>query len=67
MSEKRIELKPIQVDFKCPKCMIGYLRPTNVSYMSNPPQYPHQCTDCIYSETFNIKYPYIEYEKLNKL
>jgi hypothetical protein len=66
--EQRKEVKPIQVDFKCPVCFDGYLRPTGMVLTSNPPKYPHKCNgkscgaDCYYTETFSGKtYPYIDY------
>lgn len=64
MSEISREVRPIQVDYQCPKCGIGFLRPTGVCYTSNPPQYPHVCNnpDCEYSENIWSKtYPYIKY------
>lgn len=66
--EIRKEVKAIQVDCKCPKCNIGYLRPSvnSVLLSTFPPQYPHECTNCDYSETFiNKVYPYIDYVDAN--
>lgn len=57
------ETKTFKVDYKCPKCETGYLRPTGMCLPMNPPAYPHQCNKCEYSETFTGKtYPYIEYK-----
>ena len=54
------EVKTIQVDYECPKCEVGKLRPTGQKLLSNPPQYPHKCTECDFTETFRDKtYPYI--------
>jgi hypothetical protein len=58
------EVKVVRVDFKCPKCGIGYLRPTGTCLTTNPPQYPHNCNNhnCNYGKTFAGKtYPYIDY------
>jgi len=56
------EIKNIQmqsVDEPCPVCKQGYMRPTGVTLMSNPPQYPHKCTKCQYEQTYSMRYPYI--------
>jgi len=28
-------------------------------------QFPHKCTECDYTNTFSIEYPYLEYETIN--
>jgi hypothetical protein len=57
------EVRTVQVDYKCPKCEQGYLRPTGICHPMNPPLYPHKCTNCEYGETFSDKkYPYINYQ-----
>jgi len=66
--EERQEVKTIQVDYKCPRCPTGYLRPTGIMCNNHPPIYPHKCNnpDCDYSKTIkNKKYPYVEYEPFN--
>lgn len=56
------EVKMVRVDYKCPKCDNGYLRPTGTCLTSSPPIYPHKCTHCEYSENFKNKtYPYVDY------
>jgi len=56
------EVKTVKVDYKCPKCEQGYLRPTGICYPMNPPLYPHKCTHCEHGETFSNKtYPYVDY------
>ncbi len=63
--ETRKEVKQVQVDYRCPKCKNGYLRPTGTVLNSNPPQFPHKCNNCDYMETFRDKqYPYIDYEEI---
>lgn len=60
--EEIIEVKTVKIDYKCPKCGKGYLRPTGVCYSTNPPMFPHKCNNCDYGETFENKtYPYIDY------
>ena len=61
--ETKKDLRTIEVDYECPNCEVGKLRPTGKKLLSNPPQYPHKCTECEYKETFRGKtYPYIVYE-----
>jgi hypothetical protein len=66
--EEKNEIKIFQVDFKCPKCKTGYLRPSNRVLTTNPPQYPHECSNpkCDYKETFNTTYPYHTQEIIKK-
>ena len=56
------EVKIVMVDYKCPICKDGYLRPLDSVLASYPPIYPHQCTDCDYAESIVGKvYPYPKY------
>jgi len=65
MEEKR-EVRTFEVDFKCPKCNIGYLRPTGIAVGSTPMQYPHKCSNCDYHKIIKDRqYPYLVYEPLN--
>jgi hypothetical protein len=62
MEEKR-EVRTFEVDYRCPKCSAGYLRPTGIVCDNNPPTYPHKCTNCDYSKVIkDHKYPYLVYE-----
>ncbi len=65
--EQRTEVKTIQVDFKCPKCNIGFMRPTGYGFTTNETHWPHRCDSlrCDYEEQFiNKTYPYIVYEPI---
>jgi hypothetical protein len=64
--EVRIPVATVQVDYKCPKCERGFLRPTGNALMTFPPQYPHFCgnPDCDYMETFMLTYPYMDYNRI---
>lgn len=64
--EIREEAKAIRVDYKCPKCGVGRLRPTDTVLTVNPPGFPHKCTKCDYGEILFKVYPYIDYEVINK-
>ena len=64
MEEKK-EVRTFEVDFKCPKCDIGYIRPTGIPVGGNPIQYPHKCNNCDYYEIMKgYQYPYHVYEPL---
>ena len=60
------EVKTIQVDYKCPKCNQGYLRPTGIVLTSHPPQFLHHCNNpkCEHAEIFKNHYPYIDYQEV---
>lgn len=63
--ETEKSIHTIQVDYKCPKCNVGFLRPTGNILTTYPPQIPHICNNpgCDYSQAFSDKtYPYIKYE-----
>lgn len=63
MAEKRVEVKMYQVTYTCGACGVGKMKPTGISLMSNPPQYPHKCNKCGYENTFRSTYPKIVYEQ----
>ena len=66
--EERLEVKAIQVSYKCPKCNIGYLISTGIKIGTYPSRFPHKCDNpnCDYREICdNVKYPYIAYEPIN--
>lgn len=59
--EKRQEVRTLQVDYECPVCKSGMLRPNGQVFSSNPLQYGHVCNVCDYTQTFTVTYPYIDY------
>jgi len=64
MPQETKQVKTVQIDFKCPECKDGYLRPTGQTLTTHPPEYPHICNSimCNYYETFkNKRYPYLDY------
>ncbi len=67
--EERKEVKEILVDFRCPKCGVGFLRPTGTCLTSYPPIFPHKCNgeSCDYETSFKQVYPRTEYEEIEKL
>lgn len=65
--EVRKEAKTIHVDYQCPKCKKGYLRPMGNVLTTNPPIHPHKCNNpqCDFREDFKFTYPYVDYEYMN--
>lgn len=61
MPREQKPIRPIQVDYLCDKCGVGYYRPVSAQLMANPPQFPHECTDCDDKKTFTERYPTIRY------
>lgn len=61
MEMKRV-VKTFEVDFQCPKCAEGRLRPSGIAFMTYPLKYPHRCNKCEYEEVFRVQYPYIKHE-----
>lgn len=61
--EEYKEVKTINVDYRCPQCNVGYLRPTGTCLPVSSPMFPHKCTNCEYGETFvGRTYPRIVYQ-----
>lgn len=57
------ECVAVKVDQVCDRCGEGFMRPTGMSLMSNPPQYPHRCENCDAHQNFHATYPRIEYKE----
>lgn len=63
--ETKKEVKVKQVDYICPECENGSMRPTGHVLSMDPPLYQHECTNC--GNIIEIKgktYPYVEYEEI---
>jgi len=58
-------VRPILVDYICDKCGKGSYRHSGTDNMkvlwSNPPKFPHECTECGDRKYFIEKYPTIRY------
>lgn len=61
--ESRTEVKVVEIDYNCPQCTVGKMRPTGIVLTSYPAQYPHKCNECGYNENFYKTYPFVEYIK----
>jgi len=67
MPQKDFEVKTYKVHYICDECKQGELLPTGTCYPTNPPQYPHKCSNidyCNSARTFNIQYPALKYEEI---
>jgi hypothetical protein len=64
MPETRRRVKVYEVKYLCDTCKMGYMeRAGDFMLMSNPPQYPHSCTNCEATKTFKGEYyPRLKYE-----
>ena len=61
--ETKTEVMTFEVDYQCPKCKNGRLRPTGQTLLTYPAKFPHACNSCEYIETFTGKsYPYLDYK-----
>jgi len=61
MGEIRTTMTPVQVSFTCEECPEGYMVPTGRVLTSDPPQYPHKCTQCDNTMVTFRRYPYIDF------
>ena len=61
MDTKVMRLHLVKVDYECPQCEDGHMRPTGICLMSFPPKYVHKCdnVNCTYTEDIvDTIYPY---------
>jgi hypothetical protein len=58
------QVQTFEIDFQCPICNKGFLRPTGTVLTTYPAQYPHKCNNllCDYMETFYKTYPFTMYK-----
>lgn len=66
VAEVKEEVKTFTVRYKCDICNKGYLESTGVALLSYPPQYPHDCSNCGKGKVFKHKYPFMDYEVIEK-
>jgi len=55
--EKRQEVITVQVDYECPSCKSGLMRPNGQVF----DKYGHECEFCGFTQTLLKVYPYIDY------
>lgn len=58
MTEYEYPVQTYLVAMRC-NCGVGNMLPTGIMLCSNPPQYPHKCTECGLQSTFDTKYPFM--------
>lgn len=66
MGEMKLEVKTFRIIYQCEDCTVGVLKPTGVAFMTSPPKYEHQCTNCEKKQFFSKKYPRIIHEEIKK-
>jgi hypothetical protein len=66
MAEIKVDVKVVEVDMVCDGCNEGKMRSNGIVYSTYPEQYPHVCTKCSRSMTYQVRYPYIAYEKVQQ-
>lgn len=64
MPEIKTEVKCYKIIKICDECGEGLMVATGFPFTSNPPQYPHDCSnpECKIRENYFIQYPFIKYE-----
>ena len=67
MPREQMPIRPIQVDYRCDLCNVGFYRPNGINLTSMPPQFPHKCTKCGDEKTFTEKYPAVRYAREGEL
>ena len=40
------EVKTFVQELPCSSCVVGTMKPTGITLLSIPPQYPHKCNKC---------------------
>jgi len=63
MSERRFEVTPVGVDYICDTCEKGLMNPTGVMLTSDPPKWPHRCSNCGHEVILDEKFPTIRFER----
>lgn len=57
-------IEQFELDYVCDVCNVGKMRIMSVSYI--PPNYPHQCTNCQWQQTFDVKFPATAYRRIGE-
>lgn len=63
-----VEVRTFKIEQQCTKCKKGYMRPdpSQPVQMTDPPIYPHKCTQkgCNNVDVFNETYPALAYRDI---
>jgi hypothetical protein len=62
--ETKTELKTFKVDMVCSKCLKGRMYYI-LTLFTDPEKYKHKCSHCGSEETYDEKYPKIEYSDIH--
>jgi hypothetical protein len=55
------QVAPVKNDYLCDACGIGIMRATGQVLDTDPPKFPHLCTNCGDRQNFTVSYPFISY------
>lgn len=62
MAEKTFPINVVGVDYTCDECGIGAMIPNgNISFLSDPPKFPHLCPNCGATAYLSEKYPSVRH------
>jgi uncharacterized protein (DUF983 family) len=62
MPEQQFEITPVGVRYICDKCGEGEMvQSGKIAWMTDPIQFPHQCTKCGHEQAFTDKYPTVRF------
>lgn len=66
MGTIKTEMKVYSVEYVCDECSTGFMKPTGVTLLSYPAQFPHICSCCEHEENFLVCYPTTVMEKCDE-
>ena len=67
MAEKISDAKVVLVNYICDECGEGVMRRVgDIMFMSNPPKFYHECTNCGVGVYFDRYYPYERFEPIGE-
>lgn len=69
MAEVEIPGKAVVIDYECPECPDGVMRPTGISWSGTwgSPNCPHECEECGHQKILDRRYPATEIRRADKV
>lgn len=66
MPEQSFPIQVVGVDYLCDVCRQGKMEQNgNIILTTAPPQFPHKCSNCGYSQTFTERYPTVRHQRVD--
>jgi hypothetical protein len=62
MSEQKKEVRAVELTLECDSC--GVEMPVVKALTSLPPQFVHECPECLHQEIHQRAYPCVDYEEV---